>query len=43
MHWLDDMQNNHGLRIAALEFHASKTSAENITLTRLVIEVKKNG
>ena len=43
VHWLGDMQINHGLRIAALEFHASKTPAENITLTQLVIEVKKNG
>ncbi|WP_253381507.1 type II secretion system protein GspM [unidentified bacterial endosymbiont] len=43
MRWLDAIQIDHGLRITALEFHASKKSAENITLTRLVIEVKKNG
>lgn len=43
MQWLEEVQLQHGLHVVALEFHASKQSSGNITLTRLIIGVKKNG
>lgn len=43
MQWLEEAQLKHGLRVVAVEFHASKQSSGIITLTRLTIGVKKNG
>jgi len=41
--WLTLLQQDFGLRIVALEFHASKQDSDSITLTRLIIEAKKHG